>query len=106
MSATDPDPEKAVSYAVAPPISSAEKDPNARPECFSSTFQECLFVLSVTMAVAMSSFLTGAITVMSSFAGRELKMSNAEITWMNAASSYVLSNLEACSYEDGLAGMC
>jgi hypothetical protein len=65
------------------------KDPNARPECFRSTFQECLFVMSVTMAVAMSSFLTGAITVMSSFAGRDLQMSNAEISWLNAAPSYV-----------------
>jgi len=66
-----------------PPIS--ERDPNARPECFKSTLQECLFVFSVTMAVAMTSFLSGAITVMSSFAGRELGMTNAEITWMNAA---------------------
>lgn len=92
MSATtDPDPEKAFFAADdgAQPISATDKDPNARPACFSSTFQECLFVMSVTMAVAMSSFLTGAITVMSSFAGRELGMSNAEITWMNAASSYV-----------------
>jgi hypothetical protein len=63
------------------------KDPDARPECFSSTFQECLFVISVTMAVAMTSFLTGSVTVMSSFAGEDLNMTNAEITWMNAASS-------------------
>lgn len=66
-----------------------EKDPNARPACFKSTFQECLFVLSVTMAVAMTSFLTGAITVMSSFAARDLGMTNAEVTWMNAAVSWV-----------------
>ncbi|KAH7392972.1 major facilitator superfamily domain-containing protein [Pyrenochaeta sp. MPI-SDFR-AT-0127] len=39
------------------------------------------------MAVAMTSFLTGSITVMSSFAGRELNMTNAEITWMVAATS-------------------
>ncbi|KAJ4336928.1 hypothetical protein N0V95_008477 [Ascochyta clinopodiicola] len=64
-----------------------EKDPNARPACFKSTLQECLFVLSVTMAVAMTSFLTGAITVMSSFAARDLGMTNAETTWMNAAVS-------------------
>ncbi|KAF9701203.1 hypothetical protein EKO04_000213 [Ascochyta lentis] len=64
-----------------------EKDPNARPACFKSTLQECLFVLSVTMAVAMTSILTGAITVMSSFAARDLGMTNAEITWMNAAAS-------------------
>jgi hypothetical protein len=68
-------------------VSPQAKDPNARPECFRSTLQECLFVLSVTMAVAMTSFLSGAVTVMSSFAGRDLNMTNAEITWMNAASS-------------------
>lgn len=64
-------------------------DADARPDCFKTTFQECLFVLSVTMAVAMTSFLTGSVTVLSSFAGRDLDMTNAEITWMNAASSYV-----------------
>jgi hypothetical protein len=86
------DPEKGPDsgHHPAPPISDKEIDPNARPECFKSTLQECLFVLSVTMAVAMTSFLTGSITVMSSFAGRDLGMSNAEITWMNAASRYVL----------------
>ena len=64
-----------------------EKDPNARPACFKSTFQECFFVMSVTMAVAMTSFLTGSITVMSSFAARDLGMTNAQVTWMNAATS-------------------
>ncbi|KAF2728341.1 major facilitator superfamily MFS-1 [Polyplosphaeria fusca] len=39
------------------------------------------------MAVAMSSFLLGSVTVMSSFAGKELNMTTAELTWMNAASS-------------------
>ncbi|KAF2688985.1 major facilitator superfamily MFS-1 [Lentithecium fluviatile CBS 122367] len=39
------------------------------------------------MAVAMTSFLTGSVTVMSSFAGGDLQMSTAEITWMNAATS-------------------
>ncbi|EOA88455.1 uncharacterized protein SETTUDRAFT_149031 [Exserohilum turcica Et28A] len=39
------------------------------------------------MAVAMTSFLQGAITVMSSFAARDLHMTNAETTWMNASTS-------------------
>lgn len=62
-------------------------DVNARPACFRSTAQEVLFVISVTMAVAMASFLSGSVTVCSTFAGRNLHMSNAEITWMNAATS-------------------
>lgn len=65
------------------------KDPNARPDCFRSTAQEVLFVVSVTLAVAMSAFLSGTVTVSSTFAGRDLDMSNAEVTWLNAASSYV-----------------
>jgi hypothetical protein len=83
----DPEKDAELGAALTPPM--RDKDPNARPECFSSTVQECLFVLSVTMAVAMTSFLTGAITVMSSFAGRELGMSNAHITWMAAATRCV-----------------
>jgi len=60
---------------------------NARPKCFSSTFQECLFVMSVTMAVAMTTFLQGAITIMSSFAAKDLDMSTAEVSWMNSGTS-------------------
>lgn len=44
-------------------------------------------MLSVTMAVAMSTFLLGSVTVMSSFAGRDLNMTTAEISWMNASSA-------------------
>jgi hypothetical protein len=62
-------------------------DPNERPPCFTSTIQECLFVLSTTLAVAMTSFLTGGVTVMSSFAAKELHMTNAEVTWMAASTS-------------------
>ncbi|KZM24555.1 uncharacterized protein EKO05_0008667 [Ascochyta rabiei] len=76
------------------PISARdEEDPNARPACFKSTLQECLSVLSVTMAVAMTSILTGAITVMSSFAARDIGMTNAETTWMNAAVSLSAGSL-------------
>ncbi|OCL12931.1 major facilitator superfamily transporter [Glonium stellatum] len=59
----------------------------ARPECFRSTAQEILFVLTATMAVAMSSFATGSVTVITSFVGRDLNMTNAEITWISASSS-------------------
>jgi hypothetical protein len=83
--AVDHDPE--FGKRLSPPITDEDPNPNARPECFRSTFQECLFVLSVTMAVAMTSFLSGSITVMSSFAGKDLNMTNSEITWMNAATS-------------------
>ena len=58
-----------------------------RPACFTSTFQEVLFVLTATMAIAMSALLVGSVTVTSSFIGRDLNMSTAEITWITSASS-------------------
>ncbi|KAF2861163.1 major facilitator superfamily transporter [Piedraia hortae CBS 480.64] len=60
---------------------------NARPECFRSTIHEVLFVLTATMAVAMNSLLTGSITVTSSFIGKDLNMTTAEITWLASACS-------------------
>ena len=60
---------------------------NVRPACFKSTFQEVLFVLTATMAIAMGALLTGSITVVSSYIGRDLDMSAAEITWIASASS-------------------
>ena len=53
---------------------------NARPSCFNTTFQEVLFVLTATMAIAMGALLTGSITVVSSYIGRDLDMTTAEIT--------------------------
>ncbi|CAN9466922.1 unnamed protein product [Alternaria alternata] len=87
----DADTDAELATTLSQPISN--KDPNSRPDCFTSTFQECMFIVSVTMAVAMTSFLTGSITVMSSFAGRDLGMTNAEITWMNAATSLTAGSL-------------
>ena len=60
---------------------------NVRPECFSSTVQEILFVLTATMAIAMGALLTGSVTVVSSFIGRDLGMTTAEITWISSATS-------------------
>lgn len=60
---------------------------SVRPACFSSTIQEVLFVFTATMAIAMGSLLTGSITVVSSFIGRDLDMTTAEITWISSAST-------------------
>ena len=60
---------------------------NARPACFNSTIQEVLFVLTATMAIAMSALLTGSISVTSSFIGRDLDMSTAQITWISSAAN-------------------
>lgn len=60
---------------------------NARPACFNSTIQEVLFVLTATMAIAMGSLLSGSIVVISSFVGRDLDMSQAQLTWLASSSS-------------------
>lgn len=57
-----------------------------RPACFSSTIQEILFVLTATMAIAMSSWLAGSIIVTSNFVGRALHMNQAGISWLAASS--------------------
>ena len=60
---------------------------NARPACFNTTLQEVLFVFTATMAIAMGALLTGSITVVSSYIGRDLDMTTAEITWITSAST-------------------
>lgn len=60
---------------------------NIRPACFKTTVQEVLFVLTATMAIAMGALLTGSITVVSSYIGRDLDMTTAEITWITSSST-------------------
>ena len=70
-------------------ISSSSNSSNAdwgvRPACFGSTTQECLFVFIATMAIGMSAILAGTVTVIPAFVARDLRMSQAELTWLNAA---------------------
>ena len=60
-------------------------DANARPACFKNGVQEVLFVLTVTMAIAMSSFTVGSTQVITDTIGVDLGMTSAEITWINAS---------------------
>ena len=60
-----------------------------RPKCFNSTFQECLFVLTATMAIGQQSFFQGCIVGVTASIGSDLNMNSAEITWINAGASYV-----------------
>lgn len=76
------DEEKAAMDSIHPVLTN-----NVRPACFRSTAQEVLFVLTATMATAMSAILSGAIVVTSSFIGRHLHMTTAEITWITSACS-------------------
>ncbi|KAJ6109587.1 hypothetical protein N7486_001822 [Penicillium sp. IBT 16267x] len=58
-----------------------------RPKCFNSTLQECLFVLTATMAIGQQSFFQGCIIAVTASIGKDLKMSSAEITWISAGAS-------------------
>jgi len=60
---------------------------NVRPACFASTTQEVLFVLTATMAIAMSALFSGSVVVTSSFIGKDLNMTTAEVTWIASACS-------------------
>ncbi|KIX03092.1 uncharacterized protein Z518_06642 [Rhinocladiella mackenziei CBS 650.93] len=63
-----------------------ESDPHgSRPSCFSSLVQECLFVLTTTVAVGQSSIFTGAVICMTNYIAEDLNMTAAEVTWINAA---------------------
>jgi len=61
--------------------------PNARPSIFRSTAQEILFIFTVTMSVAMPSFLQGSTLIVSSFIKRDLNMTTSQLTWMTASSA-------------------
>jgi MFS family permease len=67
-------------------LTQVESNPyGSRPACFNSLFQECLFVLTTTMAVGQSSIFTGVILCMTNAIGEDLGMTAAEVTWINAA---------------------
>jgi MFS family permease len=76
--------ESAVSIGAS--LAAVESDPyGSRPTCFNSLFQECLFVLTTTVAVGQSSIFSGAILCMTNAMGEDLNMTAAEITWISAA---------------------
>lgn len=72
-----------------PQVTLAENDKPAmmRPACFTSTLQECLFVLTATMAIGQQSFFQGCIVGVTASIGSDLNMNSAEITWINAGAS-------------------
>ncbi|KAK2744156.1 hypothetical protein FQN57_004416 [Myotisia sp. PD_48] len=67
--------------------STAIKPNSDRPACFSNTLQECIFVLTTTMAIGQTAFFQGLITGITASIGKDLNMTSAEITWISAASS-------------------
>ncbi|KAK7981355.1 hypothetical protein PG988_003593 [Apiospora saccharicola] len=68
-------------------LAQPESDPNARPAAFRSLAHEILFVLTVTMSIAMPSFLQGSILIVSPDIRKDLNMATSQLTWVIAASS-------------------
>lgn len=62
----------------------------ARPECFKSTLQEVAFVMQATVATASSAFLAGTALVITVPVALDLNMTQGEISWISASTSYVI----------------
>jgi hypothetical protein len=60
-----------------------------RPSCFSSTLQECAFVLTATLATAQTSLFGGIVVCITSHIAEDLDMNIAEVTWLSAAQAYI-----------------
>ncbi|KAF3007055.1 hypothetical protein E8E14_003030 [Neopestalotiopsis sp. 37M] len=60
-----------------------------RPACFKNTFQEVSFVFQATVATATTSFLTGVGMIVTASIGRDLGMTQGEISWITASTSLV-----------------
>ena len=59
--------------------------PNARPKHFRNAFEECVFVFTVMMCAASTTFLQGVTVINTATIGEDLNMTAAEITWISAA---------------------
>lgn len=60
-----------------------------RPQCFKNTFQEVSFVFQATVATATTSFLAGVAIIITVPVSRDLGMTQSEIAWISASTSYV-----------------
>lgn len=56
-----------------------------RPECFKTTAQEVLFIFMATIGLATSTFLTGTTVIVTAAIGKDLGMSQGQISWIAAA---------------------
>ncbi|KAK3374481.1 major facilitator superfamily-domain-containing protein [Lasiosphaeria ovina] len=82
-------PHSAESDGAATPVpAAATKTPfGERPACFKNTVQEIGFVFQATNALATGSFFQGASSIITASIGRDLGMTQGEITWITASSA-------------------
>lgn len=79
----DPDPE--AGRGALSRVQSLAHEMGRRPACFASTAQEVSFVAQATIAMAATTFLVGASSIVTASIGADLHMSQAEIVWIAAA---------------------
>jgi hypothetical protein len=61
------------------------QDPNGRPAHFANNFEEAIFVFTVMMATAATTFLQGVIVINTMAIGENLSMTDSQVTWIAAA---------------------
>lgn len=66
-------------------VRSLVSDVGKRPACFRSTVQEVSFVTQATIAMAASTFLVGASSIVTASIGADLSMTQSQIVWISAA---------------------
>jgi MFS family permease len=71
-------------------------DPNARPSHFRNAFEECIFVFTVMMATASTTFLQGVIIINTATIALSLNMTDAQMTWIAASIGYIIASQSRC----------
>lgn len=66
-------------------VQSFAQELGRRPACFGSTAQEVSFVAQATIAMAATTFLVGASSIVTASIGADLGMTQAEVVWIAAA---------------------
>jgi hypothetical protein len=66
------------------------QDPNGRPAHFANNFEEAIFVFTVMMATAATTFLQGVIVINTVAIGKNLNMTDSQITWIAAAIGWAI----------------
>jgi len=67
-----------------------DQDPNSRPSCFRNMIEEIVFIFTVMMATASTTFIQGVIVINTALIGKDLRMTESQITWISAAVGYVI----------------
>lgn len=68
-------------------VQSIKQSLGQRPACFKNTLQEVSFVAQASIAMSTTTFVVGASSIVTASIGRDLGMSQGEISWIAAAAT-------------------